>query len=133
MCRVPAPPGADDHENVAGLRHPHQRGIVEIGRIGLRLAAVIDDVDAERPRPLGDLFADPPEAEDAHRAAAQRGRQRKRRLRPAALAQIALGLRQYRRTAISVSAMAVSAVSASSTPGVWVTTMPCSPAHLASM
>ena len=64
--------GRGDHEDVAGLRHCGERGIEAISRVGLRAAAVVDDLEPEAFGPRRNRLADPPEAQDSHGAAAQR-------------------------------------------------------------
>ena len=94
VARV-GPAGRCDHQDVDGFRHADQRRIVEIGRVGLRLAAVIDHFDIEGRRALGDGLAYAPQSQHAHVPTRERRTQRKRAFfRPASGAQVGLRRRE---------------------------------------
>ena len=108
-----------------GLGHLDERRIVAIGDVGLRAPAVVDDVEPEGADARRDRLADPPEPEDAHGRPRSEGLSGKAPFAPLPGAQVSLGLRQLAHRH-DHEAIAVSATSSSSTPGVLVTMTPCS-------
>ena len=85
----------DHHQHVDVARHVDEIGVMPVRHPRLRMAAVIDDGNAERIEPARDRLADAAEPDHAHGAIAQRRPgQRVVPFGPLAGAQIALGLRQ---------------------------------------
>ena len=121
--------GDNDHQDIDGAGQIHKRLVIGIIHVGLPVAAVIGDLQAEGFGTFGDGLADAAETENAHCLAGHASHgQRIGLLEPLPGPQIAFPRPKNSRTVMSVRPIAVSATSSVRTFGVLVTTMRFVPA-----
>ena len=116
--------GRDHDEPVDVARHGLEVGIVVVGLVGLRVAAVIGDAHPHRLQPPGDLLADAAEAEDAGMRPGQLAGQAEAAARPAARPHVGVRLRDAPAERRASARAASSATASFSTSGVLVTRTP---------